>query len=392
MIWKLRMSNDINTHLKKLQFRTRIAIQGNKNGLIKINNTKYINFSSNDYLGLSNDERIIRAWKKGADQYGIGSCGSSFITGYSKIHQSLEEELAEWMGYHKAILFISGFTANESVIMTLIKKRDQIFADRFSHASLLIPAHNSPGKLYRFAHNEINSLKRQYYSSNGRGTLILTEGVFSMDGDYSPLLPILNFSKKVKSLLLVDDAHGIGVLGGQGKGSCMNQGVKPDIITITFSKAFGVSGAAVLCNNDIAEYIIQFSKHIMFSTAMPAAQAYTIQQALKYIKQSDDLRSKLNNNIKYFLKKSRNLPLKLNNSLSAIQPIIIGDNEQATQLSSQLKLSGLWINAIRPPTVPIHQARLRITLNSIHTEHDIDYLIEKLYELYNKQEKNRVRI
>ncbi|XBC38430.1 MAG: 8-amino-7-oxononanoate synthase [Buchnera aphidicola (Floraphis choui)] len=384
MIWKQRISHEMYTCSKKLQFRTRTAINKNKSKLIAINHLKYKNFSSNDYLGLSNDYRIIRAWKVGADRYGVGSSGSSFITGYSTLHQSLEEELAEWMGYHKAILFISGFTANEAVIMTLIKKKDRIFADKFSHASLLISSYNSQGKLYRFVHNEISSLKNQYDRSNGGEILIVTEGVFSMDGDFSPLLLIFNFSRKVGGLLLVDDAHGIGIMGLEGRGSCNKQGIKPDILTITFSKAFGISGAAVLCNKDIAEYIIQFSKHLIFSTAMPTAQVYAIQQSLRCIKKADDLREQLNDNIQYFLNQSKSLSFKLNGLFSAIQPIIIGDNKKTMQLSSKLKLSGLWVNAVRPPTVPVNQARLRITINSTHTKNDIDYLIENLYKLYDK--------
>ncbi|XBC37909.1 MAG: 8-amino-7-oxononanoate synthase [Buchnera aphidicola (Meitanaphis microgallis)] len=384
MTWKKRVSYGLNTCLSKLQFRTRIAIKRNNNRIIEINNIKYKNFSSNDYLGLSNDARIIKAWKIGADRYGIGSGGSSFTTGYSIIHQSLEEELAEWMGYHRAILFISGFTANESVIMTLIKKGDRIFADKLSHASLLMSSHNSPGTLYRFEHNNISSLERQYCHTVQGETLIITEGIFSMDGDHAPLSSLLNFSKKVGSLLLVDDAHGVGILGLEGKGSCNTQKIKPDILTITFSKAFGVNGAAVLCNHDIAEYILQFSKHTIFSTAMPPAQVYTIKKALKCIQKADDLRDKLNSNIQYFLDQSKSLPFEVTGLHSAIQPILVRSNKKSIDLSSRLKSSGLWINAIRPPTVPIHQARIRITLSSIHTQNDIAYLIEKLYELHNK--------
>ena len=384
MNWNNRINHKLSIHISKNKFRTKSVTYKENSRIIKVNGLRYINFSSNDYLGLSNNVQIIQAWQKAAIQYGIGSTGSNLVVGYSKVHQSLEEKLAQWLNYPKAVLFISGYTANSAVISTLIKKNDRIFADKLSHASLLESSHNSSGKLYRFSHNKISDLIKKFYSSTGKETLIVTEGIFSMNGDISPLCSISSFSKKIQGLLLVDDAHGIGVMGYNGKGSCEIHHVKPDILIITFGKAFGISGAAVLCSNNIAEYLWQFSKHLMFSTAMPIAQAYAIKKALQCIQNSDLLREKLHENINFFIKKSQCLTPLLTNSKTAIQPIIIGDNKKTIILSEKLKFKGLWTNAIRPPTVPYNTSRIRITLNALHTKKDIEQLIENIYELYNE--------
>lgn len=387
MNWNKRINHKLNIHISENKIRTKVITRKKINGTIEVNGLRYINFSSNDYLGLSNDIQIINAWKTAATIYGIGSTGSNLVTGYSTIHKSLEENLAEWLEYPKAILYISGYTANSAVISTLIKKNDRIFADKLSHASLLESAHNSPGKLYRFLHNNMSDLTQKFYSSSGQETLIITEGVFSMDGDMSPLSSISSFSKNTKSLLLVDDAHGIGVIGYNGKGSCKKENMKPDILVITFGKAFGISGAAVLCNENIAEYLWQFSKHLMFSTSMPIAQAYAINTALHCVQNADLLREKLHKNIQFFIKKSQCLLPLLKNSNTAIQPLIVGNNKKAVAFSSFLKSKGIWVNAIRPPAVPYNQSRLRITLSALHTEKEIEQLIENIYELYNGQEK-----
>ncbi|AAO26996.1 8-amino-7-oxononanoate synthase [Buchnera aphidicola str. Bp (Baizongia pistaciae)] len=384
MNWNKRINHKLNMHIFNKKFRVKVAVQKNNNRIINVNGMQYINFSSNDYLGLRNNARIVQAWKTAATRYGIGSTGSSLITGYSTIHQSLEEKLAKWLDYPKAILFISGYTANTAIISTLIQKNDRIFMDKLSHSSILEPSYNSSGKCYRFIHNNPSSLMNKFYSSSGKNPLIITEGIFSMDGDIAPLSIISSFSKKIKGLLMVDDAHGIGVSGYNGKGSCEQHRVKPDILTITFGKAFGISGAAVLCSNNIAEYLWQFSKHLMFSTAMPIAQAYAIRQALYCIQHADKLRRKLQENINFFLKNSQCLSHLLKCSHTAIQPIIIGDNEETMILSDQLKSKGIWVNAIRPPTVPNKSSRLRITLNALHTKEDIEQLIESIYKLYDR--------
>ena len=208
---------------------------------------------------------------------------------------------------------------------------------------------------------------------------MVTEGIFSMDGDSAPLRELADITHAVDGWLLVDDAHGIGVTGDQGRGSCWQQGVRPDLLVITFGKAFGVSGAALLCDQATAEYAEQFCRHLIYSTAMPPAQCFALLAALQQIQQGDDLRQRLQQNICRFRQGAADLPWTLSPSDSAIQPLIVGENQAALSLSAQLAASGCWVSAIRPPTVPAGSARLRITLSAAHRDKDIDALLEALY-------------
>lgn len=365
--------------------RKRIVKNNNHPICINVKNKNYLNFSSNDYLGLSQNSRIINAWKKGIDIYGIGSCSSYYISGYSRPHKELEEKISDWLSFSSSLLCISGFSANQAIINTLIlKKEDKIFADKLIHASLIEACYNSRGIFRRFFHNDFNHLKKILSKSkkNEGINLIITEGVFSMDGDIAPLEKIYAISKKNKSLLLVDDSHGIGILGKEGRGICYSKKIKPDILMFSFSKAFGSSGAIICCSHDLYNYFLQFSKFLIYSSPMPPAQAYAISRTLQIIKSSDDIRSKLYENILYFCKKAKYIPGFISNSISPIQIIIIGNNRMAMEYSKKLKKAKCWVPAIRTPTVPKNTARLRINLNAQHTLEDIDYLLENLYEIH----------
>jgi 8-amino-7-oxononanoate synthase len=265
------------------------------------------------------------------------------------------------------------------VLAALMQADDRILADKLSHASLLEAAAHSPAQLRRFAHNQPESLARLLDKPATGETLVVTEGVFSMDGDSAPLAELQRLAQAQQSLLMVDDAHGVGVIGEQGRGSCWQQGVHPDILVVTFGKAFGCSGAAVLCDNDTAEYLLQFARHLIYSTAMPAAQVCALQAALEVICRDPLPRSSLNNNIAYFRKLAAGLPMTLTDSVTAIQPLIIGDNQATLAMSQRLRERGIWVSAIRPPTVPAGSARLRITLTAAHQLQDIDRLVEALY-------------
>ncbi|HAT1618304.1 TPA: aminotransferase class I/II-fold pyridoxal phosphate-dependent enzyme, partial [Raoultella ornithinolytica] len=228
-----------------------------------------LNFSSNDYLGLSQHPQIIAAWQQGAARYGVGSGGSGHVSGYSEAHRELEESLADWLGYPRALLFISGFAANQALITALLARDDRIVADRLSHASLLEAASLSPAQLRRFAHNDVQQLSELLGKPLAGQQLVVTEGVFSMDGDSAPLRDIAPTTRAAGGWLLVDDAHGIGVVGDEGRGSCHAQNVRPELLVVTFGKAFGVSGAAILCDEALADYLLQFARHLIYSTAMP---------------------------------------------------------------------------------------------------------------------------
>lgn len=379
MSWQQRISLALTERQQKGQFRHRRVNQQNSARTLKIDGQSYLNFSANDYLGLSQHPRIIRAWQQGAERYGTGAGGSGHVTGYHAAQAELEQQLADWLGYSRALVFISGFAANQAVIAALMAKDDRIFADKLAHASLLEAASLSPATLRRFAHNQPASLEKLLNTHGTGETLVVTEGVFSMDGDSAPLAELHRLARQQGSWLMVDDAHGIGTTGGQGRGSCWQQKVKPELLVVTFGKAFGLSGAAVLCDDDTADYLLQFARHLIYSTAMPPAQAYALQASLACIRQGDDLRQQLQENISLFRQGALERGLALLPSCTAIQPLIVGEEQQALRLAEKLRQQGCWVTAIRPPTVPPGTARLRITLSAAHRPDDIQRLLEGLH-------------
>ncbi|AJI81399.1 8-amino-7-oxononanoate synthase [Yersinia enterocolitica] len=379
MSWQNKIDLGLQQRHEAAAYRCRQVNDGANGRWLQTGAQQYLNFSSNDYLGLSQDAAVIAAWQQGAQRYGVGSGGSGHVTGYSLPHAQLEQQLADWLGYPRALLFISGFAANQAVLTALTAADDRILADKLSHASLLEAATHSPAQLRRFAHNQPDSLQKLLNKPCSGQTLVVTEGVFSMDGDSAPLAAIQQHTAAAGGWLLVDDAHGLGVRGAAGRGSCELQGVKPELLVVTFSKAFGLSGAAVLCQEPVAEYLLQYARHLIYSTAMPPAQACALQAALLRIQQGDDLRQRLQQRITQFRCGAAALPLQLGASETAIQPLLVGDNQQTVALAEQLRAAGLWVTAIRPPTVPPGGARLRITLSAAHESEDIDRLLEVLH-------------
>ncbi|WMY95274.1 MAG: 8-amino-7-oxononanoate synthase [Arsenophonus sp.] len=386
MNWECFLSTHLNVRRKEALWRQRNIIEKNNGRTVIFNQRKYINFSSNDYLGLSHNNAIINAWKIGLNKYGVGSGSSGHIIGYTNAHAALEKQLANWLGYPKALLFISGYALNQTVIITLMHKSDYIFADRLTHASLLDAAILSPATLKRFAHNQINNLEKFLKTTHQGKTLVVTEGVFSMDGDTSPLLQLQIVTQKRKAWLLVDDAHGIGVIGSEGKGSSEFHKIKPQLLVITFSKAFGLSGAALLCDENVAEYFLQYGRHLMYTTSMPPAQAVALSEAIIQVRQADQLRENLQRNIFYFRDLAAKYNFTLLKSNTAIQPLIVGNNQRCLELSVFLRHKGFWVHAIRPPTVPNGTARLRITITANHHLDDIAKLVETLHEFFKNNQ------
>ncbi|WP_041069574.1 8-amino-7-oxononanoate synthase [Candidatus Ishikawella capsulata] len=383
MSWSERINKELSIRLSMDALRQRPIIEYNTTRWLISKGRKYLNFSSNDYLGLSQNPMIIEHWQQGAE-LGAGTGASVQVIGYRLQQFQLEQDLAKWLDYPCALLFNSGFIANQACIYLLARKRDRIIADKLCHASLIEAASYSPAKLYRFNHNRLDSLVSHLNKPCLGNTLVATEGIFSMDGDQSPLIDIAYQTHCQNSWLLVDDAHGIGVIGEGGKGSCWQHKVKPNILIVTFGKAFGVSGAAVLCNEATAEYFNQFSRHLIYSTAMPPAQVAALQAALRKIQEGDGLRKKLKQHIAHFRAGAKSLPWLLKQSTSAIQPLVVGKNSLALYLAYRLRLAGFWITAIRPPTVPVGTSRLRITLTAAHELEDIDRLLEALHEVASK--------
>ncbi len=382
MSWSQRIDAALNERRATDGMRVRQPLACGNGRLLQRGDRQWRNFSSNDYLGLSRHPQIIAAWQDGAARYGVGSGGSGHVTGYSEAHQTLEQSLADWLGYPRALLFISGFAANQAVIHALARKGDRLVADRLSHASLLEAASLSPAQLRRFPHNDVAALSRLLAAPCEGQQLVITEGVFSMDGDRAPLAQVSAATRAAGGWLMVDDAHGIGVTGEQGRGSCHRAGIRPELLVVTFGKAFGVSGAAVLCSEPLADYLLQFARHLIYSTAMPPAQARALSAALAVIRapEGEALRQHLQGLIARFRGGAAQLPFQLAESQTAIQPLIVGDNLRALRLAERLLARGLWCCAIRPPTVPAGSARLRLTLSAAHREQDIDALLEALHD------------
>ncbi|SNY76966.1 8-amino-7-oxononanoate synthase [Enterobacter sp. CC120223-11] len=381
MSWQQRIGQALDERRAADAFRTRSPVTQGAGRYLTRGEQRWLNFSANDYLGLSQHPAIVGAWQQGAARYGTGSGGSGHVTGYSEAHQHFEQQLAEWLGYPRALLFISGFAANQAVIAALLHKEDRIVADRLSHASLLEAANLSPAQLRRFAHNDSAQLAQLLAKPVEGLQLTVTEGVFSMDGDSAPLAEIASVTEAANGWLLVDDAHGIGVSGREGRGTCDEQNVKPDLLVVTFGKAFGLSGAAVLCSEEVADYLLQFARHLIYSTSMPPAQAVALSEALAVIRSDDGeaRRQKLREHISRFRRGAESLGLQLTNSTSAIQPVIVGENHRALALAETMREAGCWLTAIRPPTVPAGTARLRITLTTAHHAEDIDRLLEAMH-------------
>lgn len=348
------------------------CLEGGNSRQLSQANQEYINFSSNDYLGLASDQRLTQAWQQGLERYGNGSGASPLVTGFCSAHQALEETLCEWLGFERAVLFCSGFSANQALLFTLLEKHDLLLQDKLNHASLLEAGMLSSATMRRFRHNDVGHLKQLLKPS----ALVVTEGVFSMDGDLAPLADI-SLATQPHSWLVVDDAHGIGQLGKEGSGSCSQAGIQPDILVVTFGKAFGLSGAAIMCSKSVGDYLTQFARHHVYSTAMPPAQAYALQTAALMIQQQDWRREKLLELSYYYDQQLANIP-GYRYTPTAIKPFIIGDADSAVRCSTQLKQEGLWVSAIRSPTVAKGSARLRVTLTAAHNQQDILLLTEQL--------------
>lgn len=335
---------------------------------------RYINFSSNDYLGLASDTALAHAWQQGLSLYGCGSGASPLVTGFSEAHQTLERILCEWLGFERAVLFGSGFSANQALLFTLLQKGDLLLQDKLNHASLMEAGLLSSAQMKRFQHNDVAHLTRLL--NEQVTTLVVTEGVFSMDGDQAPLAEI-QAALGSNAWLAVDDAHGVGVLGERGAGSCQAAGIKPQVLVVTFGKAFGLSGAAILCDAALGDYLTQFARHHVYSTAMPPAQAHALTHAAGMIQSEAWRRDKLTELSALYHELLCDVPGFVATQ-TPIKPFVLGSAQRASHVASAMRDAGLWMTAIRPPTVPSGSARLRITLTAHHTPQHIQQMADTL--------------
>ncbi|WP_439840860.1 8-amino-7-oxononanoate synthase [Aeromonas veronii] len=358
--------------------RRRIATEGASGGRLKVAGRDYLNFSANDYLGLADHPAIKTAFNAGIECYGAGSGASPLVTGYSRAHQQLEETLAEWLGVEAVLLFNCGFSANQAVLKALLGKEHLLWQDKLNHASLQEMGSQLPCKMKRFAHNDMAALERQLEPNRG---LIVSEGVFSMDGDQGPWAELTTLAAQSGNWLMIDDAHGLGVLGPEGRGTLAAQGVPPASVHIqmgTFGKALGVAGAFVGGSRELVEYLVNFARHYVYSTHMSAAQACAVSKSIELVREADESRAYLGLLIARFRQGADALGWTLGASETPIQPLLVGESSVALQLAERLRERGVWVSAIRPPTVPVGTARLRITLSAAHREQDVDRLLDAL--------------
>jgi 8-amino-7-oxononanoate synthase len=350
--------------------------------LVNIGGKQVLAFASNDYLGLANHPQLIEAAAEGARRWGVGAGASHLVSGHSAVHEALEKELARFVGCEAALVFSTGYMANIAVVPALLGRGDEIFADRLNHASLVDGALLSRASLSRYAHNDMEALADMLDASDARRKLIVTDAVFSMDGDIAPLSRLLELAGHHDAWLLIDDAHGFGVLGPQGRGSLAAAALHSDRIILmgTLGKAAGVSGAFVAGNRALIEWLVQKARPYIFTTAMPPMLAHVLLSSLELIENADDRRRHLNALIVRFREGMASYAKRLMPSSTPIQPIVIGDNAETLAIAAGLIERDIWTPAIRPPTVPVGSARLRVSLSAAHSLAQVDQLTAALCE------------
>lgn len=362
-------------------YRSRKVVEGSSCVHPVVNGQESLAFCSNDYLGFSDHPEVCKAFIDAVKEYGVGTGSAHLVLGHTKAHYILEERLADFCQTERALLFSTGYMANLGVISALTGKNDLIVEDKLNHASLIDGAQLSNAKLVRYSHLDIDQLNSRLAIAEANNTMIATDGVFSMDGDMAPLQLIIDSAKQSGAMVMVDDAHGLGVIGQQGRGIIEEQRVNPsdvDLLIGTLGKGFGTAGAFVAGSEEMIEYLIQKARTYIYTTAMPAAVAMATLKSVDLIESEPWRREHLQKLIARFRRGAEQLDLTLVDSHTPIQPIIIGDAAATVKLSNLLAEQGVVVTAIRPPTVPKGTARLRVTFSASHSEQDVDTLLSAL--------------
>lgn len=342
-----------------------------------------VDFSHNDYLGLAHEPALVRALYAGAQQYGVGSRASPLVSGYNQAHFALEQRLCELTGHQACMLFSSGFSANNALMKTLFSNKDTVLADKLVHASVIDGLKDSGSQIRRFLHNDVSSATRLI--ERNPHTAVVTESVFSMDGDIAPIAELSRLCQQHDCWLIVDDAHGFGVLPS----SFVNAN-NVDIQVVTFGKALGGQGAAILASKNVIDYLVATSREYIYSTALSPANAQLALAAINWQQDHPQLLTQLTANIALFRQVALEHQLEITPSMTAIQPIMIGDNHRVLVIAEHLKQQGFLVGAIRSPTVPFGQARLRITLNAQHQASDICALVSAVAQLIQHNDVNDI--
>ena len=382
-----RMAELDQAHLR----RQRRVVTPESGARLNVNGQSMLAFCSNDYLGLATHPELVQATCDGAQAFGVGAGGSPLVSGHSAANAALEHELAAFAGLRRALYFYAGYATNTGIIPALVGAGDAIFSDALNHACLIDGARLARAQVHRYAHADLGALARELAQSSAPRKLVITDAVFSMDGDSADIAGLLALCEHHDALLLLDDAHGFGVLGPQGRGSLAAAGLtgpqasRRVLYMATLGKAAGVAGAFVAGDDALVEWLLQKTRSYIFATAAPAMLASALRASLKLIAQEDWRRTHLHRLIARLRSgltaRLQGSTWQLSESKTAIQPLLIGRNDEALAVMEGLRLRGIWVPAIRPPTVPEGTARLRIALSAAHTDADIDLLIDALTAL-----------
>lgn len=379
----LDLESKVEARIKDDLCRERLAIDSAQGSELVVGGKTYLNFSSNDYLGLATSDVSKKAIKIAVDKFGFGSGASHLVCGHQSPHDAFEKEVASFLNRDSAISFSSGYMANLGVIQALTKKGDLILADKLNHASLIDGVKLSHADSYRYQHANMSSLQRRL-SQSSQNTFVITDSVFSMDGDLAPVDEIAMLCEKHNAILIVDDAHGFGVLGENGEGIAehfnLNQKKLPVLVS-ALGKALGGVGAVVSGSKALVDYLIQFSRNYIYTTAMPASCAAANLANLHALEKKTILLKTLRENIQLFKSECEQVGIQLMESDTAIQPLVVGDNKKLVDINKKLKNLGFLVGAIRPPTVPKNSARLRITISASHEPLQIKMLASALKQV-----------
>lgn len=364
--------------------RVRRILDGAQGVRVTLDGKPYLSFSSNDYLGLANHPDIAAAAQQAVARYGVGAGAAHLLTGHHLLHDQLEAELAAFVGLPAALLFSTGYMASLGVLPALLDRHGEVFEDKLNHASLVDAALLSRAKLTRYPHRDMAALEQRLATSAAPMKLIASDTVFSMDGDLAPLAELLDLARRYDAWLYLDDAHGFGLLGEHGHGALALLDAPHDarlIYLATLGKAAGVAGAFVAGSADLVEWLVNKARTYIYTTAQPPMLAAAVSASLKVIAAEPWRRQHLDTLIAYLKVGLAGLPWPLMPSDTPIQPLLVGGNTEALRLADGLRARGMLVPAIRPPTVPQGEARLRISLSAAHTLADVDALIEALRAL-----------
>jgi len=363
--------------------RTRRLLESPQGARVTVDGRDYVAFCSNDYLGLASHPRLIEAARQGAARYGVGAGASHLILGHSMAHHDLEKRLAAFAGFPRALLFSTGYLANIGAVTALVGREDAVFADRLNHASLNDAVLLSRAAFKRYPHLDLASLERLLAGSTARRRLIVTDAVFSMDGDIAPVPELVALAERYDAWLLLDDAHGFGVLGAEGRGTLAHFNVNsPRVIYMaTLGKAAGVSGAFIAGEAEVVETLVQRARAYVYTTATPPLLAHALLESLELVRREEWRRDRLRELVRHLKARLQVRRWRLEPSDTAIQPLIIGANAEAVAVAEALARGGLLVPAIRPPTVPAGTARLRISLSAAHVPDEVERLAAALNAL-----------